>query len=204
MAGNVTAAQERLVFADRNIGMARELSTQAVSGGNQAWWMPFAPLNPRSDRPFATRRGRQRRRDIRHAVTELPSVLADVTAGIKQADEQLQKTPAARRHTPATRRRADAPHKPSKSPATLAARRRRSARHFCPGEQGRADLDRVLTTVAQEQANAERLNRSFEQALFTAESRVRAVSDYIDTRRGSIGPKHGPAGRGETSAARRA
>ncbi|OOK63920.1 hypothetical protein BZL29_8393 [Mycobacterium kansasii] len=33
VAGNVTAAQERLVFADRNIGMARELSTQAVSGG---------------------------------------------------------------------------------------------------------------------------------------------------------------------------
>jgi hypothetical protein len=28
-----------------------------------------------------------------------------------------------------------------------------------------------------------------DQALFTAQSRVRAVSDYIDTRRGSIGPE---------------
>ncbi len=28
-----------------------------------------------------------------------------------------------------------------------------------------------------------------EQALFTAQSRVRAVSDYVDTRRGSIGPE---------------
>ncbi len=43
--------------------------------------------------------------------------------------------------------------------------------------------------MAEEQATAERLNRSFEQALFTAQSRVRAVSDYIDTRRGSIGPE---------------
>ena len=41
--------------------------------------------------------------------------------------------------------------------------------------------------MAEEQATAERLNRSLEQALFTAESRVRGVSDYIDTRRGSIG-----------------
>ena len=42
--------------------------------------------------------------------------------------------------------------------------------------------------MADEQANADRLNRAFEQALFTAESRVRGVSEYIDTRRGSIGP----------------
>ena len=35
----------------------------------------------------------------------------------------------------------------------------------------------------------ERLNRTLEQALFTAQSRVHAVSEYIDTRRGSIGPE---------------
>jgi hypothetical protein len=33
------------------------------------------------------------------------------------------------------------------------------------------------------------LQRSYEQALFTAQSRVRSVSEYIDTRRGSIGPE---------------
>ena len=43
--------------------------------------------------------------------------------------------------------------------------------------------------VAEEQATAERLNRTLEQALFTAQSRVHAVSEYIDTRRGSIGPE---------------
>jgi hypothetical protein len=49
-------------------------------------------------------------------------------------------------------------------------------------------LNRLLATVAEEQATAERVNRTFEQALFTAQSRIHAVSDYIDTRRGSIGP----------------
>src|SRR6202011_2056798 len=52
-----------------------------------------------------------------------------------------------------------------------------------------AELDRLLAEVAQERATAERLARTFDQALFTAQPRVRAVSDYIDTRRGSIGPE---------------
>jgi chromosome segregation ATPase len=52
-----------------------------------------------------------------------------------------------------------------------------------------ADLDRLLAALAKERASAERLNRSLEQALFTAESRVRGVSEYIDTRRGSVGPE---------------
>ena len=33
------------------------------------------------------------------------------------------------------------------------------------------------------------MSRAFDQALFAAQSRVRAVSDYIDVRRGSIGPE---------------
>jgi hypothetical protein len=45
-----------------------------------------------------------------------------------------------------------------------------------------------LATLAKERADADRLNRSLEQALFTAQARVRGVSEYIDTRRGSIGP----------------
>jgi hypothetical protein len=55
--------------------------------------------------------------------------------------------------------------------------------------QADAELDRLLDTVAEERAAADRLSRAFDQALFTAQSRVRAVSDYIDTRRGSIGPE---------------
>ena len=37
--------------------------------------------------------------------------------------------------------------------------------------------------------SAERLARALDQAVFTAQSRIRAVSDFIDTRRGSIGPE---------------
>jgi len=55
--------------------------------------------------------------------------------------------------------------------------------------QADADLDRLLAEVTEEREAAERLQRSYEQALFTAQSRVRSVSDYIDTRRGSIGPE---------------
>ena len=52
-----------------------------------------------------------------------------------------------------------------------------------------ADLNRLLATVAEEQATAERLNRTLDQTLFTAQSRVHAVSEYIDNRRGSVGPE---------------
>ncbi|WP_176357941.1 TPM domain-containing protein [Mycobacterium persicum] len=192
VAANVTAAQERLVFADHNIGTARELSAQAVSG-RQSGLVDAV-------RAAESALGQARSLldavdsaagDIRHAVTELPSVLADVAASITQADEQLQKTPDnASAHTRELVAARDA--------AAQALEESRDARGasvadplgtFARVSKAGADLDRLLTAVAQEQANAERLNRSFEQALFTAESRVRAVSDYIDTRRGSIGPE---------------
>ncbi|MGK2881287.1 MAG: TPM domain-containing protein, partial [Mycobacterium sp.] len=50
-----------------------------------------------------------------------------------------------------------------------------------------ADLDRLLASVTEERQNAERLARQLDQAWFTAGSRVKAVSDFIDTRRGSVG-----------------
>jgi len=52
-----------------------------------------------------------------------------------------------------------------------------------------AELDRLLDTATAERAAADRLSRAFDQAVFSAQSRVKAVSDYIDTRRGSIGPE---------------
>ena len=51
--------------------------------------------------------------------------------------------------------------------------------------QADADLDRLLATVTEEREASDRLERSYEQALATAESRVRSVSDYVDTRRGT-------------------
>ena len=52
-----------------------------------------------------------------------------------------------------------------------------------------ADLDRCWPTSPRSAGAAERLRGAYEQALFTAQSRVQGVSDFIDTRRGSIGPE---------------
>ncbi|MDT5048685.1 MAG: hypothetical protein QOG75_4578, partial [Mycobacterium sp.] len=47
----------------------------------------------------------------------------------------------------------------------------------------------LLASIAEEREATKRLSRTYDQALFTAQSRVRGVSDYIDTRRGTIGPE---------------
>ncbi|SON61684.1 hypothetical protein MSIMFI_03200 [Mycobacterium simulans] len=190
VSGNVTTAQERLAFADRNITSARELATRAVSGQQiglvdavrgaesalgQARALLDAVENAASD--------------IRHAVASLPSVIADVQGGIQHANEQLQRTQSNRSaHTGELIAARDA--------AARALDNSRSSRGsadplgaFAQLTKADADLNRLLATLAQEKADADRLNRSFEQALFTAQSRVRAVSDYVDTRRGSIGPE---------------
>ena len=50
-------------------------------------------------------------------------------------------------------------------------------------------IHKLLAVVAEKRAAQERLQRSYEQALSAAQSRVRGVSDFIDTRRGSVGPE---------------
>ena len=189
VSGNVATAKERLAFADRNIGTARELAAQAVTG-QQAGLVDAV-------RTAESALGQARAlldavdnaaSDIRHAVDQLPSAMADVQSGLKRADELLQKTQTTKSaHTGELIAARDA--------AARAVDSARSGASADPlGAFGQlttagADLNRVVATLAQEQATAEQLSRSFEQALFTAESRVRAVSDYVDTRRGSVGPE---------------
>lgn len=124
--------------------------------------------------------------DIRHAVASLPAVVADIQTGIKRANQHLQQA-----QQPQTGRTGDLIA--ARDAAARALDRARGAADpltaFDQLTKVDADLDRLLATLAEEQATADRLNRSLEQALFTAESRVRAVSEYIDTRRGSIGPE---------------
>ncbi|OJZ74443.1 hypothetical protein BRW65_09270 [Mycobacterium paraffinicum] len=188
VSGNVTAAKERLAFADRNISTARDLAAEAVSG-RQAGLVDAV-------RAAESALGQARAlldsvdnaaTDIQHAIDRLPSTMTDIQADIKRADELLRKAhPSA---TPA--------HTEDLSAARDAAARAVDVARagastdplgaFAQLAKADADLNGLLVTLAQEQAAAEQLNRSLEQALFTAESRVRAVSDYIDTRRGSIG-----------------
>jgi len=188
VSGNVATAKERLSFADRNIGSARDVASQSATAGQQSGLVD-------SFRAAESALGQARALldavdsaadDIRRAIAELPSVMAEVQAGVEHANQQLQKTQKIKSsHTTELVAARDA--------ATRALDSARGAGGVDPLSafvrltQADTVLDRLLATVAAEEANADRLNRAFEQALFTAESRVHGVSEYIDTRRGSIG-----------------
>jgi predicted nucleic acid-binding Zn-ribbon protein len=189
VASNVTIAKDRLAFADQNVTRARDLAARPVSGeqsglvdaihaGESSLGQARALLDAVDNAAS----------DIHHAVATLPSLIADVQAGIEQANAQLQKAQDSK-----------APHS-----RELATARDTAVKAFDTARgSGKADplgaftrltkadagLRRLLATVAEEQATAERLNRTLEQTLFTAQSRVHAVSEYIDTRRGSVGPE---------------
>jgi predicted nucleic acid-binding Zn-ribbon protein len=186
VSGNIAGAKERLAFADRNIGSARALApvvqrgqqsglVDAIRAAESALGQAAALLDAIDNAAG----------DIKHAVAALPSVIDDIQANVKRADEQLQKT-----------RSTASGHIAELKAAREAAIGAIAKSHggladplgaFSRLTKADADLNRILAAMAQEQVDAEQLSRSLEQALFTAESRVRGVSDYIDTRRGSIG-----------------
>jgi uncharacterized membrane protein YgcG len=186
VSGNISTAKERLAFADKNISAARDLSAH-VQGGQQ---------NDLVDAVRAAESALGQARslfnavdsaasDIRNAVASLPSLITEIETAITQANEQLQQCLKSKSaHTGELIAARDA--------ATRAVDTARGAGSadplgtFVRLTKADADLSRALATLAEEKAAADRLNRSFEQALFTAESRVRGVSEYIDTRRGSI------------------
>jgi predicted nucleic acid-binding Zn-ribbon protein len=189
VAGNVTTAKARLAFADRNISTARERAARAVSGQQAALVDSFRAAESALGQARALLDAVDNAAsDIRHAVDQLPSVMAEVRAGVERADELVQKARSAKlAHASELIAARDA--------AVTAVEGARGGASADPlGAFGRltkagADLNRLATALAQEQATAEQLSRSFERAVFTADSRVRAVSDYIDTRRGGIGPE---------------
>jgi chromosome segregation ATPase len=189
VATNVTTAKDRLSFADQNLSRARDVAAKPVSGEQsglvdavQAAESSLGQARALLDAVDSAAN------DIHHAVATLPSLIANVQAGIEHADTQMQQ--AQKTKAPHIRDLAGARQTAAK--ALGAARAGGSADPlgaFTQLTQADADLNRLLATVAEEQATAERLNRTLEQALFTAQSRIHAVSEYIDTRRGSIGPE---------------
>jgi uncharacterized membrane protein YgcG len=183
--GNVETAKQRLSFADQSITSARNLLARpansqsglvdAVRGAESALGQARTLLDAVDS--AAT--------DINRAIATLPASIADIQNGIKTAGDQL-----AQGHTAhakelgaardvAVRAVADAQSAGTSDPLGA----------FTKLTQADAELDRLLASVTEEREAAERLSRSFDQALFTAQSKVRAVSDYIDVRRGSIGPE---------------
>lgn len=193
VSANVDTARDRLEFADRNIATARQLAGHAMSGQQTRL--------ADSVRSAESALGQARSLldavdsaadDIRYAVDNLPSLLSNIQTGIRRANELLQKAPGNNAaHTGELIAARDAAARAVDSAGGPAGVRGTSdpLSTFARLTKADAELDRLVATVSQEQANTERLRRSLEQALFTAESRVHAVSEYIDTRRGSIGPE---------------
>lgn len=189
ISGNVASAKERLEFADRNITSARAVASHAESGKQtslvDAYHAAESALGQALSLLDAVDTAAS---DIRHAIASLTSAMADIQASIKRASDQLKQTPKTKsRHVAELAAACDAAAR-----AVDNARGGGSADPlgtFARLTKADADLNRLLATLAKEQATAERLSRSYEQAMFTAQSRVRAVSEYIDTRRGSIGPE---------------
>jgi predicted nucleic acid-binding Zn-ribbon protein len=189
VSGNVTGAKERLAFADRNIGTARDLASHVESGKQTGLVDAFHAAESALGQALSLLDAVDTAAvDIRHAIATLPSAMADIQASINRANEQLKQTAKTK-----SRRVKDLTT--ARDAAVTAADSARGSGSadplgvFAKLTKADADLTRLLAALAEEQATAERLNRSYEQALFTAESRVRAVSEYIDTRRGSIGPE---------------
>ena len=182
---NVGVAKQRLGFADQNITNGRQLVARpagqqmglvdAIRAAESSLGQARALLDAVDSAGT----------DINRAVATLPSAITDIQNGITQANNQLQQ-----RNTPhqtelnaardaAMAAVADAQKNGSADPLGA----------FTRLTKADADLDRLLASVSEEREAAERLGRAFDQALFTAQSRVKGVSDFIDTRRGSIGPE---------------
>ena len=182
---NVGVAKQRLGFADQNITNGRQLVARpagqqmglvdAIRAAESSLGQARALLDAVDSAGT----------DINRAVATLPSAITDIHNGITQANNQLQQ-----RNTPhqtelnaardaAVAAVADAQKNGSADPLGA----------FTRLTKADADLDRLLASVSEEREAAERLGRAFDQALFTAQSRVKGVSDFIDTRRGSIGPE---------------
>jgi uncharacterized membrane protein YgcG len=185
VAGNIETAKERLAFADQNITNGRKLVERPA--GRQTGLV---------DAVRAAESGLGQVRtlldavdsaatDINRAVATLPSAIADIQNGIKAAGDQLAQGNTSQADELSTAR--DAAVKAVAGAQSTGTADPLGA--FTTLTQADAELDRLLASVAEEREAAQRLSRAFDQALFTAQSRVRSVSDYIDVRRGSIGPE---------------
>lgn len=186
VAGNVDAARELLSFADTNITRARELVARPVPGRQTNL----------VDRVHAAESALAQARslldaidsadsDIRKAAATLPAAIKDIEAGIEQAGELLrqgdvpQAAELARARDAAVAAVAEAKRSGAVDPLGA----------FTELTRADADLDRLLAEVEEQREAAERLQRALDEALFTARSRVRSVSEFIDTRRGVVGPE---------------
>lgn len=185
VADNVDEARQRLAFADQQISTARGLVARPA--GDQTGLIDAlrAAESALAQADTLLDAVDTAARDINRAVTGLAAAIADLQAGIDAASEQLRQPQTPHAETLARARdqaAAAVEHARTRGQDDpLGAFHRLSAAD--------AELDRLLAEAAQQREATERLTRTFEQALFAAQARTKAVADYIDTRRGTIGPE---------------
>lgn len=185
VADNVETAKHRLAFADQNITNGRTLVARPAGRQSGLVDSIHAAESALGQARTMLDAVDSAATDINRAIATLPDAITDIQNGIKAAGAQLAQGGVAEiealaaARDAATRAVTDAQATGNTDPLGA----------FTALTQADADLDRLLATVAEEREAAERMGRAFEQALFTAQSRVRGVSDFIDTRRGSIGPE---------------
>lgn len=185
VADNIAEVRQRLTFAEQNIDTGRALVTRPADrqgGLVDAIHAAEAALGQARTLLDAVDSAAT---DINRAVTGLPAAIADTQNGITAAGSQLaQGNIAVATQLSAARDAAVAAVAHAQSDGA-----RDPLGTFTRLTQADAELDRLLADVVEERENIARLTRTYDQALFTAQSRVRAVSDYIDTRRGVVGPE---------------
>ncbi len=183
VAGNVDTARDRLTFADHSISEGRSLVSRpatdqnplidAIRGAEGALGQAQTLLDAVDTASS----------DINRAIAGLPEEIADLQRGIDSAATQLRQpgTPRADElaalRDAAVKAVADAKNSGSTDPLGT----------FTRLMKADAELDRILEDVDEQRQEAEKQTKLLEQALFTAQSRVRSVSDFIDTRRGTVG-----------------
>lgn len=185
VAGNVDAAKERLAFADRNIGNARNLVARPAGDQTGLVDSVRAAESALDQARTLLDAVDSAATDINRALAGLPAAITDIQAGIDQANTLL-----AQPGTPQTDKLAAARDAAAKAADDARANGNADPLGtFTRLTQADANLDQLLASVHEQREAAERLARTLEQALFTAQSRIKAVSDFIETRRGSIGPE---------------
>ncbi len=185
VSGNVDTARQRLTFADESITAGRGLVSKPATDQTQLVDAVRATEGALGQAQTLLDAVDSAATDINRAVADLPDRIADIQTGIDQAAQQLAQ--------PGT------PHADELTTArTAAAKAADDARTNGTGDPlgtfvrltaADAELDRVLAAVTHQRQEDETQARMLAQALSTAQTRVQSVSDYIDTRRGSIGPE---------------
>ncbi|MHC9293798.1 TPM domain-containing protein [Mycobacterium sp. LTG2003] len=185
VAGNVDAAKERLAFADRNISNARNLVARPAGDQTGLVDSVRAAESALDQARTLLDAVDSAATDINRALAGLPAAITDIQAGIDQANTLL-----AQAGTPQTDKLSTARDAAAKAADDARANGNADPLGtFTRLTQADANLDQLLASVHEQREAAERLARTLEQALFTAQSRIKAVSDFIETRRGSIGPE---------------